>query len=137
MAQEPLVTPEYVAASTGADVTTDPARVDFLILEASAMVCEWLGRTYAAADAPVAVKQAVSIMVANVLGDTDPSSPDVKSEAIGDYKVEFETGTSSTGLDIRQVEYLLTGLKGNARSVKTNVPLDGVPVESLGLVVNR
>lgn len=139
---EALVTPEYVASSTGADIDTDPTRVDFLIVEASTMVCEYLGREYTAADVPVAIKQAVSIMVATVLGDSDASSPDIKAESIGDYRVEFIAGQYTSGLDIRQVDYLLDPLKSKARSVRTNVPMDGVSAsgtvwDGLGLVINR
>ena len=131
-----LITAEYVAASTGADVAGDPKRVGFLILEASTMVMEYLGRPYTPENAPVAVKQAVAVMVSSVLADKDTTAPDIKAESIGDYRVEFQAGGFTSGLDIRQVAYLLAPLRSGARAVKTNVAQDGL-ASGTYLVVNR
>lgn len=123
-----LVTPEYVAASTGADVS-DEERTNFLIGEASSLVMDYLGKTYTPENAPTAVKQAVSIMVADVLEDDGEGGGggDVKAEQVGDYRVEFaNAGKYTAGLDIRQVEYLLAMVDGGSRSVRTDVALDGL-----------
>lgn len=133
-----LVTPGYVAAVTGADISDD-ARVALLIDEASALVMEHLSREYTAETAPVAVRQAVAILVAGALGG-DSESDGVKAEQIGDYRVEFAGGRFTSGLDIRRVEYLLAPLRlaGSARSVRTDVALDGLDDPTAGmLVVNR
>lgn len=122
-----LVTAEYVAATTGADVS-DTERVDFLIDEASTLVSEWLGRTFTPENAPAAVRQAVAILVDGALstGDVGGGSDEVKSEQIGDYRIEYAgAGRFSSGLDIRRVEYLLEPYRAQARSVRTDVPMDG------------
>jgi hypothetical protein len=125
-----LVSPEYVASSTGADITGDPARVEFLIGEAGSLICESLGRAYTPETVPVAVKQAIAILVNTALA-ADPgeggATGGVKAEQIGDYRVEFATaGVYTSGLDLRQVAYLLDPLRAGARAVRTDVALDGV-----------
>jgi hypothetical protein len=140
-----LVTPEYVEATTGADVS-DTERVTFLIEEASALVMEWLGRTFDSTTAPTAVKQAVAILVAGALNGSSPSSPEeVKAEQIGDYRVEYAgAGRYTSGLDIRRVEYLLEPYRAQARAVRADVALDGVAEGAISIgtldaqvVVNR
>jgi hypothetical protein len=125
-----LVTPEYVASSTGADITGDPTRVEFLIGEAGSLICESLGRAYTPETVPVAVKQAIAILVSTALasdGGEGGATGAVKAEAIGDYRVEFATaGVYTSGLDIRQVEYLLGPLRSGARAIRTDVALEGI-----------
>lgn len=129
-----LVTPQYVAASTGADVT-DVERTQFLIGEASSLVMDYVGRTYTPETAPTAVKQAVSIMVASALEAGGTDGGDVKAEQIGDYRVEFGgAGQYTDGLDIRQVEYLLAMVAGGSRAIRTDVPLDGLPAPEVFLI---
>jgi hypothetical protein len=121
-----IITPEYVAAVTGADVSDTP-RVELLIGEATSLVEEWLDRTFDD-DMPAAVRQAIAILVAGALTDGNPGSEgDVKAEQIGDYRVEYAgIGTYSPGLDIRRVIYLLTPCRGGGpRAVRTDVPFDG------------
>jgi hypothetical protein len=119
-----LVTPQYVADSTGADIS-DEVRVLFLIEEASELVLDHLRRTFTAGDAPVAVRQAVAILVASALSES--ATDEVKSEAVGDYRVEYATaGRYAAGLDIRRVEHLLRSYVTGTRSVRTDVAFDGV-----------
>lgn len=130
----PLVTPEYVAAMTGADVTADPARTALLIDEASQLVCEAIPRYYTPETAPAAVRQAVAILVASALespagGGGTGGDAAIKSEQIGDYRVEYAgAGSYTSGLDVRRVDYLLEPLRTHGYSIVTDVPLDGVPV---------
>lgn len=126
-----LVTPEYVAAVTGADIS-DTQRVELLIGEASRLVEEYLGMRFTADDAPTAVRQAVAILVAGALsgggGAPGGGDGDVKAEQIGDYRVEYAgVGQYAPGLDLRRVLWLLTPLRGEGRrAVRTDVPLEGV-----------
>lgn len=135
-----LVTPEYVADTTGADVTSNPERVDFLIIEASSLVMEYLERSFTPENAPTAVRQAVAILVHGALesGSGQSSGVDVKAEQIGDYRVEFAgAGQFTPGLDIRRVEHLLKRYRATARAIRANVALDGAAPGGLGLVVNQ
>ena len=138
-----LVTPEYVEATTGADISDRP-HVEFLIGQASEMVMEYLGRTLTPDDCPVAVKQAVSVMVDGALPGADATSGDanIKSEQVGDYRVEYKGSAQyAAGLDIRRVEHLIGLVRGTGRSVVTVIAMDGVPdyTDPLAgaLVVNR
>lgn len=135
-----LVTPEYVAATTGADIS-DRERVEFLIGEASEMVMDYLGQEFTPENCPVAVKQAVSIMVDGALDESDGDA-DLKAEQVGDYRVEYAGSANyASGLDLRRVEHLLGMVRGTGRSVITAIAMDGLvsstdPLAG-ALVVNR
>ena len=126
-----LVDADYVAFSTGADVSTDPDRVDFLIEVASGLVCERCSVAWTDATAPVSVKQAVARLVSQALaigsdstGSTGAMPPGIKAEQIGDYRVEF--ASAAVAMDMRSVDDLLRQwIRGSAYSIKTDLGFDG------------
>lgn len=125
-----LVTPAYVHNLTGVDVT-DVSRVSFLITQASGLVMEYTGRTWTDADAPTSVQVAVSYLVADSLTDDPTTPPWMRAEQIGDYRAEYQDG-SSMGMDVTRVAHLLTGAtvrRSRVASLVTPVPFDGLVEE--------
>lgn len=116
---EPIVDAMFVKTITGVDIS-DLNRVDELISVTSDLVAEELLGPTACIDpalAPMRLKVIVAEFVAYNLS-TRPGDQVVKAEAVGDYRVEYQTSNTS-GMDLERLKKMLKPLRTRAYTVHT------------------
>lgn len=113
-----LITPEYVAQVTGADVT-DLNRVLLLIAEATEVVYAYLRRPIPSERPPAIIRIAIASVVANSLSAAEAGN--VRAEQIGDYRIEFGQASGAVGFDLRPVAHILDRYRGTAVNARTPV----------------
>lgn len=116
---EPIIDAEFVKTVTGADIS-NLQRVDELISITSDLVAEELVGPTACINpelAPMRLKVVVAEFVAYNL-TIRPGDQVVKAEAMGDYRVEYQT-TSTSGMDLDRLKRMLKPLRVRAYTVHT------------------
>jgi hypothetical protein len=116
---EPIVDAVFVKTVTGCDIT-DLSRVDELISITSDLVAEELLGPVACVNpalAPMRLKVIVAEFVAYNLS-VRPNDQIVKAEAVGDYRVEYQTSNTS-GMDLERLKRMLKPLRTRNYTVQT------------------
>lgn len=116
---EPLIDAVFVKTVTGADIS-DLSRVDELISITSDLVAEELVGPTACID-PTKAQMRLKVIVAEFVAynlATRPGDQVVKAEAVGDYRVEYQT-SNTAGMDLERLKRMLKPLRNRAYTIHT------------------
>ena len=116
---EPIVDAMFVKTVTGVDIS-DLSRVDELISITSDLVAEELVGPMACID-PATAQMRLKVIVAEFVAynlTIRPNDQVVKAEAVGDYRVEYQTSNGS-GMDLTRLRQMLKPLRNRAYTVHT------------------
>lgn len=130
-----LVTPEMVAAITGADVAADPERTDLLIEVASDIAIEVSGRPWTPETVPATVQVGISRLVADALSPQIQASRWMKAESIGDYRIEMNNNAGS-GINAERAAELFDRYRIKASVTRTPLSMQGAQEYALNLSDN-
>ena len=120
----PLINTDYVALVSGRDLTdAEIARADGLIPIASNLVRGAFRNDSSAPTAPEAARLATARLVMSVL---ERDAENLRAEQIGDYRAEFQRGDATQLMDVSIIADLVRGRATTARSIRVNLPEDGV-----------
>jgi hypothetical protein len=120
----PLVNTDYVALIGNRTLTGDETtRASGLIPIASNLVRGEFKKDYSSTTAPEAARLAVARLVLSVL---DQDAENLRAEQIGDYRAEFQRGDAKQLMDVSIIADLVRGKATTSRSIRVNLPLDGV-----------
>lgn len=122
----PLVNADYVALIGDRTFTdTEVTKVNALIPIASNLVRQRLKYDVSATTAPENARVAVARLCLSVVDGGASGDANVRAEQIGDYRIEFQRGSTFQVMDMELVEDLLKPLARRSRSVSADVPADG------------
>ena len=120
----PIVDTEWVSTFTGISFEDNEERADFLVEVASDLVLSYCNQTWTPVTAPIEARIAVAVLV-GMGWASDAEAAQLRSEQIGDYRVEF-ANSPALAMDIDRVAHLLKRYRrASSYSIITRSSLEG------------
>jgi hypothetical protein len=119
---QPLITPEFLAAMTGADVS-DAARTEWVIVTVSTLIGEELGGCVDPTTSTMKLRVVCAQYCAYVMqsGSGSGAAGNLRAEQIGDYRVEYQSSNKNDSFDLSVLRELLQSMHGESAYTITTI----------------
>jgi hypothetical protein len=119
---QPLITPEFLNAMTGADVS-DTARTEWVISTVSTLIGEELGGCVDPTSATMKLRVVCAQYCSYVMssGSGSGASGNLRAEQIGDYRVEYQSSNKNDSFDLSVLRELLQSMHGGSTYTVTTM----------------